>query len=268
CGVGQECPGVTDRTRPHALPAQTSAAPARVYPHSADRPVRSHSDWRQARQRPVRPLVPRPPRPRHQPDHSQNDLPLVHVSIASTLTFPAGAHDTRATAACPGASAARRLVRVTLDNVLVTVNYFGCSARSGQSAALSHMAFRAPAGLPVIQTLCIWLVNTALSHLFAELGWFVPTVQTVHILGIAVVITLLFVLNFRLLRITRSGPPLQRIAQDSLPWVWRALLVLLTTGVLLTITEPARELLNSAFRWKMLMVVVLAVLTAVIQFAL
>lgn len=120
----------------------------------------------------------------------------------------------------------------------------------------------------MIQTLCIWLANTALSHLFAELGWFVPTVQTVHILGIAVVITLLFVLNFRLLRITRSGPPLQRIAQDSLPWVWRALLVLLTTGVLLTITEPARELLNSAFRWKMLMVVVLAVLTAVIQFAL
>ncbi len=92
--------------------------------------------------------------------------------------------------------------------------------------------------------------------------------QTVHILGIAVVITLLSVLNFRLLRITRSGPPLQRIAQGSLPWVWRALLVLLTTGVLLTITEPARELLNDAFRWKMLMVVVLAFLTGVIQLAL
>lgn len=120
----------------------------------------------------------------------------------------------------------------------------------------------------MIQRFCDWLAATWLSQLFANAGWFVPTVQTMHILAIAAVVTLLGMLNFRLLRITRSGPALQSLAGGYIPWVWRAIVVLLITGILLTITEPTRELMNGSFRLKMLLVLVLVVLTAVFHSAL
>jgi hypothetical protein len=120
----------------------------------------------------------------------------------------------------------------------------------------------------MMQKFCDWLASTWLSQLFANAGWFVPTVQTIHILAIAAVVTMLGMMNFRMLRITRSGPPLQNLAGGYVPWVWRALVILLVSGILLTITEPTRELMNGSFRLKMLMVVALIVLTSVFSSAL
>ncbi|HXR91276.1 MAG TPA: hypothetical protein VN750_13470 [Steroidobacteraceae bacterium] len=120
----------------------------------------------------------------------------------------------------------------------------------------------------MIQHFCDWLAATWLSQTFANAGWFVPTVQTIHILSIAAVIIMLSMMNFRLLRITRSGPTLQSLSAGYVPWIWRVLLILLVTGILLTITEPTRELMNTAFRLKMLMVVVLVCLTAAFSSAL
>jgi hypothetical protein len=117
----------------------------------------------------------------------------------------------------------------------------------------------------MIQNFSDWLAATALSQLFAGLSWFVPVVQTAHILSIAVVVTTLGMLDFRLLRLTHRGPPLAALAGDFIPWTWRALGVLLVTGILLIITEPARELMNGGFRLKMVLVVLLVALTLVFQ---
>lgn len=116
-----------------------------------------------------------------------------------------------------------------------------------------------------MQQFADWLAATALSQLFADLSWFVPTVQTLHILSVAVVLISLGMLDLRLLRLARPGPPLELLVRDFVPWIWRALCVLLVTGTLLAITEPSRELMNDAFRFKMLLVVMLAVLTFLFQ---
>jgi len=120
----------------------------------------------------------------------------------------------------------------------------------------------------MIQEFCNWLAATRLSQAFADAAWFVPTVQSVHIVSIAVVITTLMRMDVRLLRLTRGGPELSQLANSYLPWIWWAFLVLLVTGILLTITEPSRELMNNAFRLKMLMVAILAILTVIFQRAL
>ncbi len=117
----------------------------------------------------------------------------------------------------------------------------------------------------MIQQFSDWLAGTWLSQLFANANWFVPTVQTVHILCIAVVVTSLGMLDFRLLRLVRSGPPPEAMAAKFVPWVWRALVLLLISGALLTITEPNRELMNDAFRLKMVLVLLLVALTLVVQ---
>src|ERR1700730_17278211 len=113
----------------------------------------------------------------------------------------------------------------------------------------------------MMQNFSDWLAATALSQLFAGLSWFVPVIQTVHILSIAVVVTTLGMLDLRLLRWSRRGPALSAMAGNFIPWTWRALGVLLASGVLVIITEPSRELMNGAFRLKMLLVLLLVLLT-------
>jgi hypothetical protein len=117
----------------------------------------------------------------------------------------------------------------------------------------------------VIQEFCEWLSRTNISVAFQSAGWFVPLVQTVHIISIAILLTAVYVVSFKLIGVTRGGQSLAVLTAKSTPWVWIALGVLLATGILLTITEPARELLNWAFRVKMLMVLALAAILLTVQ---
>jgi magnesium-transporting ATPase (P-type) len=117
----------------------------------------------------------------------------------------------------------------------------------------------------VIEEFCDWLSMTPVSVAFQSANWFVPLVQTIHIIAIAILLTTVYVISFRLVGLTRGRQPLPLVMAKSTPWIWIALAVLLATGSLLTITEPARELLNWVFRIKMLLVLTLAAILAWLQ---
>jgi hypothetical protein len=120
-------------------------------------------------------------------------------------------------------------------------------------------------GWYVIEQFCDWLSRTDVSVAFQSANWFVPLVQTVHIIAIAILLTSVYVVSFRLIGLTRGAQALATLTAKLTPWIWTALCVLLASGILLTITEPARELLNWAFRVKMLMVLALAGILRVVQ---
>jgi magnesium-transporting ATPase (P-type) len=117
----------------------------------------------------------------------------------------------------------------------------------------------------VIEQFCDWLSRTNVSVAFQSANWFVPLVQTVHIIAIAILLTSVYVLSFRLIGLTRGAQTLSVASAKSTPWIWTALCVLLVSGILLTITEPARELLNWAFRVKMLLVLTLVGMLWMVQ---
>lgn len=117
----------------------------------------------------------------------------------------------------------------------------------------------------MIEQFCDWLSRTNVSVAFQSANWFVPVVQTVHIIAIAILLTSVYVVSFRLIGLTRGAQALATLTAKLTPWIWTALCVLLVSGTLLTITEPARELLNWAFRVKMLMVLALAGMLWVVQ---
>jgi hypothetical protein len=117
----------------------------------------------------------------------------------------------------------------------------------------------------VISEFCKWLDATPLSQTFQSLEWFVPSVQTIHILSIAVVMTSVGLIAGKLVGLTSRQQALSALISSTMPWVWYALAALLATGILLTIAEPARELLNNAFRAKMLMVLALAAILRLVQ---
>jgi len=110
-----------------------------------------------------------------------------------------------------------------------------------------------------------WLAATSLSHTIQTVGWIIPTLQTIHILSVAVVFSSAVLVDFRILRLFERDVPLPQVTRRFLPTIWSVLLILLLTGSLLIIGEPRRSLLNSTFYLKMALLVVAILLTAVLQ---
>jgi len=112
---------------------------------------------------------------------------------------------------------------------------------------------------------CTWLDQTALSQAIQSAAWVVPTVQTIHILCVAVVATSALMIGLRLIGVFAVDQTLKRVAARFLPFVWWPLLVLLATGAIMIIGEPARSLKNSAFQLKMGLLVAAIVITGILQ---
>jgi putative copper export protein len=107
-----------------------------------------------------------------------------------------------------------------------------------------------------------WIYRTALSGAMREHTWAVPVVQSIHIIAIAVVTGSALVTELRIAGIVAPDESMSVVAQRYLPWMWRALAVLLVTGLLMIIAEPDRTLSNVPF-WIKMTLVVTAVLVSV-----
>jgi hypothetical protein len=112
-----------------------------------------------------------------------------------------------------------------------------------------------------------WLAATSLSHTIQTTGWVIPTLQTIHILSVAVVFSSAVLVDLRLWRLLNRDVPLPEITRRFLPTIWPVLVVLLITGGLLIIGEPRRSLLNATFYIKMALLAVAILLTAWLQWS-
>lgn len=117
----------------------------------------------------------------------------------------------------------------------------------------------------VIGRFCDWLAGTPPSLVIQTVSWIIPAVQSVHIMAITVVVGSVLMVNMKLLGVTGRGAAVSALTHRFLPWVWVALLVLLTTGLILIAAEPRRDLLNNVFRLKMLLVVLVGAATFWLQ---
>jgi hypothetical protein len=113
----------------------------------------------------------------------------------------------------------------------------------------------------LIARFCDWLAATQPSLLIQTVAWIIPLVQSVHIMAITVVVGSVLMVNMKLLGVNGRGAAVSAVTTRFLPWVWVALVVLLTTGVILITAEPRRDLLNNVFRLKMLLLVIVGAAT-------
>jgi putative copper export protein len=113
-----------------------------------------------------------------------------------------------------------------------------------------------------------WLAQTSLSLAIQTNAWVIPTVQSIHIVGIGVVVGSVFMIDLRVLGFAGRDQSLRDTVDRFGPWLSVALCVLLATGVVMVIGEPARELLAFSFWFKMGLVVLGTVIAAIFQFAL
>jgi len=117
-----------------------------------------------------------------------------------------------------------------------------------------------------LNEICRWIDHTALSQSIQAAGWVVPTVQTIHILAIAVVASSALMIDLRLIGVFWANRPMKNVTARFLPLVWWPLLVLLGTGVIMIIAEPARSLKNPAFQLKMVLLIAALGVTSLFQF--
>lgn len=117
----------------------------------------------------------------------------------------------------------------------------------------------------MIREFCTWLASTKLSEHVQDITWVIPTVQTIHIVSIAIVMTAMAMLDLRLIGIAGRRQSLQQMGDRFLPWVWITLIVLLCTGTILIIGEPGRELQSDMFWIKMTLLACAIVLTFTFQ---
>jgi hypothetical protein len=99
------------------------------------------------------------------------------------------------------------------------------------------------------------------SQTIQSTGWIVPTVQTVHILSIAAVLSSVLMIDLRLMGVLGRDQPLARVSERFRHVIWWTLPVLLATGSVMIIGEPARSLANPVFQLKMAILIAAMIVT-------
>lgn len=110
------------------------------------------------------------------------------------------------------------------------------------------------------------LYGSAISTGIREVSWIIPAVQSIHIIGIAVVIGAAIVMDLRLAGVLATDETPQTVVRRHLPWMWSALGLLLATGFVLGLGEPYRVLTNLVFWSKMGLVLTAFVLTLLFRY--
>jgi len=109
-----------------------------------------------------------------------------------------------------------------------------------------------------------WLHATAFSQTIQSVSWVIPLLQSIHILMIGIVFVSSLMICLRVLGRVRADEPLDVVWQRFAPWLWRALAVMLVTGLLLVAGEPGREFGATSFWLKMMLLVVAVVMTVLL----
>ncbi|WP_460078205.1 DUF6644 family protein [Pseudomonas sp. H3_H05] len=100
-----------------------------------------------------------------------------------------------------------------------------------------------------------------LSTAIRDMSWVVPTVQSVHIVAIAVIFGAAVISDLRLAGVFATDEPMGGVVRRYFPWMRAALIVLLLSGLVMVIGEPDRVLVNTTFWLKMFLVVAVFTLT-------
>jgi hypothetical protein len=106
-----------------------------------------------------------------------------------------------------------------------------------------------------------WIASTKLSGWLQSEAWVVPTSQSIHIVSVSVVFCCAVLISLRLLGLSASGRSVSQLVDTLMPWMYRALAVLLLTGLVQIVAEPVRQFVTPVFWWKMLLIIGVLVLT-------
>ena len=82
-----------------------------------------------------------------------------------------------------------------------------------------------------------------------------PIAQSLHILGIAIVMGSIVMVDLKLLGVAVPSQNVSEMIRRLMPWTWWALLLNAVTGLLFVVARPNRYFFNPVVGWKLSMLV-------------
>jgi hypothetical protein len=104
------------------------------------------------------------------------------------------------------------------------------------------------------ESLVAWLKSTDLSHAMIQLPWLWPLCETLHFIGLALLVGAAGLLDLRLMGRLKSVPV--SAAMQMRPWAALGVVINLTTGLMFFVGAPEQYLPNPAWWGKVLFLVI------------
>jgi hypothetical protein len=119
---------------------------------------------------------------------------------------------------------------------------------------------------PWLNDMIVWMNGLSLGVAVRRSLWAIPALATVHILAIGMVLSSVIMIDLRVWGVSRSQTLVQS-AKRFTPWLWVGMVLLVVSGLGLTISQARRTLLDPSFHIKMVLMMVAIFVTVGFQVA-
>src|SRR5271169_6578153 len=110
-----------------------------------------------------------------------------------------------------------------------------------------------------------WCENSPLGEAIRDSRWLFPAIESVHLLGLAVIGGAVLVVNLRLLGFGIVRQPAAQLWRDAWPWLMGSLAVMLTSGMMLFTSEATKLYYHGAFWVKMISLLLATLFTLTVM---
>jgi hypothetical protein len=95
------------------------------------------------------------------------------------------------------------------------------------------------------------LQNLSFPTQIRESDWLFPTIETVHVFALVLVVGTIMIVDLRLLGFANKERPFSQVAAEMLPWTWVAFVVAALAGMMMFSSKALTYYSNIPFRLKM-----------------
>ena len=110
-----------------------------------------------------------------------------------------------------------------------------------------------------------WCEQSGIGNTIRQSSWLFPVIEAIHLLGLGVIGGAVLVVDLRLLGLGLRRQSTAQLARDAQPWLIGSLLLMMTTGGLLFLSESIKLYYHEAFWFKMASLLLAIVFTFTIQ---
>jgi hypothetical protein len=110
-----------------------------------------------------------------------------------------------------------------------------------------------------------WADHTAIGMAIRASRWLFPVIEAFHLVALALLGGTVLIVDMRLLGWGLRSRPVSELASDMQPWMVAGLLVMLSSGFLLFLSEPKKLYDNLPFQIKMVFLLLAIVYTFTIR---
>lgn len=111
-----------------------------------------------------------------------------------------------------------------------------------------------------------WIDNTAVAENIRSSLWIFPTMETIHVLAIVLVVGSIARLDLRLAGLVARDRAISEVSSEMLPWTWASFAVATIFGVALFIGTPLRYVGVAFFDVKMILILLAGLNMLVFQY--